>query len=81
MNAPKHEDPAAPVKVGWGTAATLTVVAIAVLALVAWGGAWLHRGSDDGRAAAGGQSAVVAAAVSPQLVGVPARAHPGGRRR
>ena len=38
MNAPKHEDPAAPVKVGWGTAATLTVVAIAVLALVAWGG-------------------------------------------
>ncbi len=67
MNAPKHEDPAAPVKVGWGTAATLTVVAIAVLALVAWGGTWLHRGSDDGRAAAGGQSAVVAAAVSPQL--------------
>ena len=52
MNAPKHEDPAAPVKVGWGTAATLTVVAIAVLAFVAWGGAWLHR---------------VVAAVSPQL--------------
>lgn len=67
MNAPKHEDPAAPVKVGWGTAATLTVVTIAVLALVAWGGVWLHRGSDEGRVAAGGQSAVVAPAVSPQL--------------
>lgn len=67
MNAPKHEDPAAPVKVGWGTAATITVVAIAVLALVAWGGTWLHRGGDDARAAAGGQPAVVAAAVSPQL--------------
>ena len=67
MNAPKHEDPAAPVKVGWGTAATLTVVAIAVLALVAWGGTWLHRGSDDARTAASGQAAVVAASVSPQL--------------
>ena len=67
MNAPKHEDPAAPVKVGWGTAATLTVVTIAVLALVAWGGVWLHRGGDEGRVAAGGQSAVVAAAASPQL--------------
>src|SRR6478752_4114270 len=67
MNAPKHEDPAAPVKVGWGTAATLTVVAIAVLALVAWGGTWLHRGSGDARTAASGQAAVVAAAASPQL--------------
>src|SRR6478752_5489710 len=65
MNAPKHEDPAAPVKVGWGTAATLTVVAIAVLALVAWGGAWLHRGGDAG-AAVGARPAVVAAAVTPQ---------------
>jgi hypothetical protein len=67
MNAPKHEDPAAPVKVGWGTAATLIVVAIAVLALVAWGGTWLHRGSGDARTAASGQAAVVAASVSPQL--------------
>ena len=67
MNAPKHEDPAAPVKVGWGTAATLTVVAIAVLALAALGVTWLHRGSDDARTAAGGLPAVVAASVSPQL--------------
>jgi len=67
MNAPKHEDPAAPVKFGWGTAATLTVVAIAVLALAAWGGAWLHRGGDGERAALSGRPAAVAAAVSPQL--------------
>ena len=68
MNAPKHEDPAAPVKVGWGTAATLAVVAIAVLALAAWGGTWLHRGNDDARVAGSGPPpAVAAAAVSPHL--------------
>jgi hypothetical protein len=67
MNAPKHEDPAVPVKFGWSTAATLIVVAVAVLALAAWGGAWLHRGGEDARPALSGQPAVVAAAVSPQL--------------
>ena len=62
MNAPKHEDPAAPVKVGWGTAVTVTVVGIAVLTLAALGGLWLRRGSDDAPAAGSGQSAVVEAA-------------------
>jgi hypothetical protein len=66
MNTPKHVDPAAPVKVGWGTAATLTLAAIAVLALVAWGGTWL-RGDHGVPAADGGQPAVVAAASASAL--------------
>jgi hypothetical protein len=58
MNAPKHQDPSASVKIGWGTAATLAVVACAVLAVAVWGGLQLSRhASGDGRSAGGGRGA------------------------
>jgi len=71
MNAPKHQDPSASVKIGWGTAATLAVVACAVLAVAVWGGVQLSRhatgsgrspGGDRGR---GGVSAVSSSSTAP----------------
>ena len=54
MNAPKHQDPSASVKIGWGTAATLAAVACAVLAVAVWGGIQLSRHASGGGRSPGG---------------------------
>jgi hypothetical protein len=67
MNAPKHQDPSASVKIGWGTAAALAAVACAVLVVAVWGGLQVRRhASAGGRPDGGGQgSAGVSRAASP----------------
>ncbi len=50
MNAPRHHNPSASVKIGWGTAAALAAVACVVLAVAVWGGVQVSR-----HAAAGGR--------------------------
>jgi hypothetical protein len=54
MNAPKHQDPSASVKIGWGAAGALAAVACAVLAVVVWGGLQLSRHASAGDPPGGG---------------------------
>jgi hypothetical protein len=69
MNAPKHQDPSASVKIGWGTAAALAAVACAVIAVAVWGGLQLsrHASARSSAARAGRGSAGVSGASSPGM--------------
>jgi hypothetical protein len=67
MNAPKHQDPSASVRIGWGTASAVAAVACAVIVVAVWGGVQLsrHASTDSSPAGAGRGSGGVSGASSP----------------